>query len=1123
MFQIIPLTFDNVIARDLWVWQNNAFDLLKEEDQERLLNLPNTIADPDLPKDLVAYGRSTAVALEEQRKWFSAQAYWLATSQLLTSYPNLFSQEDLFRTFYGIVRNGVLTTGISPIASTLEELIIEGLESLSILVQQAVTSSLLVIGTIRSTIFDELSLSNTARIALSQILAPLQEQRVKGSHNLFEESVKMYSQLLSQARTLVDAMTHATLDTVKGQRSKLLEKLSNLRDFVPDQEKNLFSATTALLGSDFTNYIKAHEDTLGDAYEIWNTSYEEFVEKAYILDSHLASCLLVPLLISVKRTMYSHLLSVVNSRLPTLKLQLLKPQARWQEGALTTDVKLENSGNGPARQGRILIGREKNDNEQEKEQFTFEILEAGDSLVQTFSIKIPENVTGLVLQGEFEWKDRLGSHRQVEQLKVERQKSIDWTTLDNLAPYSIRSIQEPKQLKGRQEQLQTLRLGFQNGSSFLVTGQKRVGKTSLMRVFLRSLQKRQDVLPLYIAIGELSASAGDDLGRLGYELVKRFLEEYEVTFDEPARVELPSLEEFRTSFNEPLARSVRQFSRMHDGIRLVFAIDDFDELPTPLFTGTVGKTLFLALRSLINNGITFFFVGSERLPAIMKEQAERLNQVDTLTVDYLRREALVELVKEPVQGKLEFTETALIEIDTWSARNPYFATLICNAIWEKAIESQDYWITEYDVREAIARFVERSTRNSYEHFWSDSPRKDDTDRLIYQSRTSHILLALSKCQSQPLSYSDRHEVIEHCKMLDKEVANLHLQELINNNIVETHIQNSNLVRIRVPLFTLWLNQKGATELERDELLKQKQRVGITRNEELTAAEVIAVTQGLSYRGSPISSDKVRVWASQFGNLDNQRLMLKLLHRLRDQGLYDEEKRMHALDRLHKMVRQKANECGFSIYLGTNKQPQNVYVTHADNVGESGSALVRSYRSINKIPERLCGSPEKVFSAVGKNSSIRAIIICVDDFIGSGHSASKQINNLMPSFNSHIKDWRDRVLFVYATIVGFEQGIQHLEQQIPPNIMVVSFKTLTEADKAFHPDNTIFETKEERQRAYDIAYRIGLALQRDNPLGWEDSQALVVFPDNIPNNTLPIFYRDNIEYNGKKWQALFIRS
>jgi hypothetical protein len=1125
MEQELPRSFMNVVARDCWFWRHMALEipLLSVSNQDRLLAMPNDETLEPYGLAWAFYARVTAEALEQERRWLEAQAYWLAVAQFLAQ-DNCQSSSQYLDALTGIVRTGGYSVGMPPTTHAFEAIIDEGLQSLSDPLQRAIVMSLLMIGTIYDTVFEDLALSNAARIRLSQVLSPLQEQHIKGSHLIFKESVRVYSQLESSLHTLVDTIAaHPTLDAVKGQRNKILERLNKLYDIAIDPERTFLVTMRSLLGGDLTTYLKSPEDTLGDTYEAWKRRLSQVVEEAHALGSHLIACYLLPLLLSVDQAVYSHLLSVAHSKLPKLELQLLKPQARWHSSLLSVEFKLENHGTDIARDCTLSLtmpGTMKF----ELMVIEFGLLEAGGVQVQGRSVQTEASSSGLSLEGTLQWRDRLGTHQKMQIFKIEQQREIDWDALSDTAPYSTRSIQDPEKLKGRDDQLRELRLGFNSGSSFMITGQKRVGKTSLVNVFLRSLRSRENVLALYIPIGELSAASGDDLGRLGHELIRRMLEEYTDTFGTQANVELPSVEDFRASFNDPLARCLREFSKKHPEIRLAFALDDFDELPTTLFTGSVGRTLFLALRSLIDNGVSFFFIGSERLPTIMKEQAERLNQVRPLPVDYLDRSAFVALVKEPVQGNLEYTNDAISMIETWSARNPYFATLICGAIWQRAIEKRDYWITEHDVLDAVNQFVKRSSRNSYEHFWSDSPLASDDARLAYETRSTYLLLTLSKRQPNPLAYANRREVVTNSALIDKEEAELHLQELINYNVVERHQQNSELVRICVPMLTLWLKGGGAAELEQDESMKQKRRAGLIRHEELAASEVIAVIEGLSYRGRSVSADEVRVWASQFGGLDEQRLMLKLLHRLRDQGFFDQERLMFALGQLHRMVRQKAREQRFEIHLSSASHlAQNVYITHGDKVGESGSALVRSYRNQNKIPERFCGLPEKIFAAIGKNVNTRAIVVCIDDFIGSGYSATTQINNLIPRLAHHVPNWHDRVLFIYATIVGFEQGIRFIEEHTERGIAVISFKVLTEQDKAFSPDNTIFETAEDRRIAYTIAHSTGLVLQKDNPLGWEDSQALVVFPDNVPNNTLPIFYKEGAEYNGRSWRALFPRS
>ena len=214
-------------------------------------------------------------------------------------------------------------------------------------------------------------------------------------------------------------------------------------------------------------------------------------------------------------------------------------------------------------------------------------------------------------------------------------------------------------------------------------------------------------MPTHIPLGEISAAGSDsDLGRLGRDIAERIAEAYALsTGDESPAT--PSLSEFRDGFNATFSTFFRQLHRRRRNLHLVIGFDDFDELPTALFTGDVGRRFFLALRSLIDGGASFLFIGSERLPAIMREQAERLNQVKPLPVDYLSVEALRELVVEPTRGHLDFGDDAVAAIEIWSGRNPYFATLICMAIWERAIRLQDATVGELDVQRAVDQLVDQ--------------------------------------------------------------------------------------------------------------------------------------------------------------------------------------------------------------------------------------------------------------------------------------------------------------------------------------------------------------------------------------------------------------------------------
>jgi hypothetical protein len=112
----------------------------------------------------------------------------------------------------------------------------------------------------------------------------------------------------------------------------------------------------------------------------------------------------------------------------------------------------------------------------------------------------------------------------------------------------------------------------------------------------------------------------------------------------------------------------------------------------------------------------------------------------------------------------------------------------------------------------------------------------------------------------------------------------------------------------------------------------------------------------------------------------------------------------------------------------------------------------------------------------------------------------------------------RVFFV--AISGFEKALARVEEKIETlklNITVHLCDGLNDSHRCFSERSGIYSSENERMAATDIAYRKGVALCKQAPLGYGDCQALVVFSHNCPNNTLPILWD-----HGRHWTPLFRR-
>src|SRR5215469_5045864 len=121
MQQELPRSFSNVVTRDCWLWRHIALEipLLSTADQNRLLTMPNDETLEPFGSEWASYARVTASALEQERRWLEAQAYWLASAQFLTQ-GNCQSSDSYMDAVTGVVRTGGYSVGMSPTTQGFE-------------------------------------------------------------------------------------------------------------------------------------------------------------------------------------------------------------------------------------------------------------------------------------------------------------------------------------------------------------------------------------------------------------------------------------------------------------------------------------------------------------------------------------------------------------------------------------------------------------------------------------------------------------------------------------------------------------------------------------------------------------------------------------------------------------------------------------------------------------------------------------------------------------------------------------------------------------------------------------------------------------------------------------------
>ncbi|MCB0190760.1 MAG: AAA family ATPase [Anaerolineae bacterium] len=237
-------------------------------------------------------------------------------------------------------------------------------------------------------------------------------------------------------------------------------------------------------------------------------------------------------------------------------------------------------------------------------------------------VKCSCKATDLIL--EISWQDFDGAKAPTQYVfQVEAQKSdVDWGKLARSDPYSLEPVIDEHELVGRKETLNGLlalveapRIG-----SAIIYGQKRVGKTSIAKA-LHSHLCKSNYLVVYLEGGDyVNPNPKLTISSLGRKLCTKLR-----SFDTKIRHLAPP--EFEEALS-PLTDYLDAVQEIDPDCRIVFILDEFDELPLGLYSrGPLGDSFFLTLRGISSrSNIGFILVGGEKMNHIIDSQGDQLNK-----------------------------------------------------------------------------------------------------------------------------------------------------------------------------------------------------------------------------------------------------------------------------------------------------------------------------------------------------------------------------------------------------------------------------------------------------------------------------------------------------------------
>jgi hypothetical protein len=761
----------------------------------------------------------------------------------------------------------------------------------------------------------------------------------------------------------------------------------------------------------------------------------------------------------------------------------------------------------------------------------FDVAPYGEQLVR---VRLVLSVSATRVAEPIEWICRtpLGKEATfVDEIVVAQQVTEpNWELLMADPPYSLNPIRRPDRLYGRETALRTLTLAAMSGASKFVWGQKRIGKTSLLQVLATTLAERQDSTCILFRMGEIASLHEGEIARL---IARRLVERSGM------KLSLPTEAEFGAGIGR-LVPFVEALCSGASSRKFVVVIDEFDDLDPAFYTGERGRQFVKALRSISEVGLTFFFVGSERMEAIYQRHQADLNKWTNIQLDRIdSRTECKALIVNPVANAIEFSQEAVDFIIDYCGGNPFYINNFCYQIFDRCLQEHRTFVDDNDADAVRHQLLRALGPTNFSHFWEDNPLLDQEDRRKAVAENCVALTCIGVLGGR---YEDPEELLEVQDSLplfvpdratDVELRHACERLLARKILVKIPEKGSFLVSLQI--FREWLAENAVSKLlpvwtayrEIGRIAASEPVRSVNTDTVLDIPgfiipedDIIAVSQRLIFCGRQKDVAEIRSWLRQFDDDARIEVAFLLLKRLAEKGFINEGTKSLTLARLEEMVRARRLEIGDKAWKVERGRLDNLCLTYVDSELKSGAATTRELRNIMRPGKS--GPANEISTWMRSHINDDPMIVVVDDFAGTGITLAKGLNRFRDQVDAttwqrYILEERISVFVMFA----FPEATAYVRKRCT-GVHVVAATVLGDDLRACAEESAIFENEAELRFARDVLLQLGRELYPDGPLGFGDLGALVAFHNAIPNNTLPIFW-SNGRVGERPWKPIFPRA
>lgn len=900
---------------------------------------------------------------------------------------------------------------------------------------------------------------------------------------------------------------------------RIIAALRGLGPFLDDSERELLDVSCGLLAGARRSASIDLDIDQADLATTLNGMIAECAaqsEELAVSGSHLLQNLLAPITARLRQSLMEQQAKVLGSSRPEISLALLSDHLplRAEDEVLDLRIQVSNRGNSDARDVSLTV--------------------EGSSTVYPDAWRIdhlaPRSEVTAVIQG---LADQAGPVEQIvvrvsfadvfnQTFRLTRDFSVEdlrpsrWQDSDS-NPFTLAVVTELSDLIAREVDLNALRNSLASGSSVSLTGQKRVGKSSIVRSMLNGVEG-QGWVSAYLPLGQ-AVSSEEGASSLVTALLRRI--ERGLTDRLKGAVPRIDVEALRERYSMVGGEWISDVAEvLPPGLRVVMAIDDFDELPLHLREGLDADNLFLFIRSLIDEPwLSLLFVGSELLPTIIANQAHKLNQVVPMRVEGFSSQSQTrELLYKLSGDRVDWDDSAVDRIHQLSNGIPYYSRQIAHGVWEELRRRGRAHASRQDVDASAEELAQEAPITHYIHLWADDP-----NGMSLQERrsilASAVLRAVAQCAGPGIANAAVDEVVTVAQAWVQRATQQELRETVQRLVARGVLRpqpGQKTVSLPIGLVVLWLLNKGGRDIEQyySGTYLAGQRAAV-----ITDRELVDLSHELEYRGERISETRLKAWLHQFTDGEHRRYAFLLMRRLLSEGYFRPDAFPGLASELRKNV--VGSPAGRFQRLDRSGRLSNFYLLQHGALGASATSVLSDYSKQFKVTKTRNVITMEAFAKLCRNDAGETnVALILDNFSGTGDQLSASADELVTILDEQADPlWRDHVVIV----VGAALVSSHIRWQSDNVVSYTAYgRLLPPSLKAFSPEAEIFEGGNERNRAKDLMETIGRSLVPNAPLGYGGTALLVSTYNNCPNNTLPIFWSTG-SFAGARWLPLFERS